>query len=143
MEYVYDRQQSNLAANPHRRTQMPKAHPLKTGPLSSITAAAMGEAVRRARLAAGLSQSALGDRIGASRFWVAQFEQGKPSAELGLALKAVHAVGLSLAIGISAEDVRAGSSRHTPAPATHLGAPSPIPQVSLDQLIRTAKGNRT
>ncbi len=120
---------------------MPKAHPLKTGPLSSITAAAMGEAVRQARLKAGLSQSALGDRIGASRFWVAQFEQGKPSAELGLALKAVQAVGLSLAIAASGEDVRVGSSRHTSASTVPPGAPSPIPQISLDQLILTAKGN--
>jgi hypothetical protein len=40
----------------------------------------------------------LGQRIGASRFWVAQFEKGKPSAELGLALRALHALGLKVSV---------------------------------------------
>ena len=62
----------------------------------SVTPAAVGALVRDARIAAGLSQSQLGKRIGASRFWVAQFEKGKPSAELGRALKAVQAIGLTV-----------------------------------------------
>jgi HTH-type transcriptional regulator/antitoxin HipB len=37
--------------------------------------------------------------MGASRFWVAEFEAGKPRAEIGLVLKAIHAVGLGLTIG--------------------------------------------
>ena len=64
----------------------------------SINSAAVGALVRQSRLKAGLSQTDLGQRIGASRFWVAQFEKGKPSAELGLALKAMHAVGLTVLI---------------------------------------------
>jgi DNA-binding XRE family transcriptional regulator len=64
----------------------------------SINSAAVGELVRQARLTAGLTQTDLGQRIGASRFWVAQFEKGKPSAELGLALKAMHALGLTILI---------------------------------------------
>src|SRR5437764_4243769 len=64
----------------------------------SINSAAVGALVRQARLAAGLSQTDLGQRIGASRFWVAQFEKGKPSAELGLALKALHALDLTVLI---------------------------------------------
>lgn len=55
----------------------------------SVTPATVGAQVREARTAAGLSQSQLGARIGASRFWVAQVEKGKLSAEL--ALKALHA----------------------------------------------------
>lgn len=64
----------------------------------SINSAAVGALVRQARLTAGLSQTDLGQRIGASRFWVGQFEKGKPSAELGLALKAMHALGLTFVI---------------------------------------------
>jgi HTH-type transcriptional regulator / antitoxin HipB len=64
----------------------------------SINSAAVGALVRQARLMAGLSQTDLGQRIGASRFWVAQFEKGKPGAELGLALKAMHALGLTVVI---------------------------------------------
>jgi DNA-binding XRE family transcriptional regulator len=64
----------------------------------SINSASVGALVRQARLTAGLSQTGLGQRIGASRFWVAQFEKGKPSAELGLALKAMHALGLTVLI---------------------------------------------
>ena len=63
-----------------------------------INSAAVGALVRQARMAAGLSQTELGQRIGASRFWVAQFEKGKPSAELGLALKAMDALGLTVHI---------------------------------------------
>lgn len=111
-----------------------------TAPNKTVTAAVMGDAVRQARLAAGLSQSALGDRIGASRFWVAQFEQGKPSAELGLALKAMHAVGLSLAIGIGQAHGHAAASDETAGHARGANTQSPIPQVSLDQLILSARG---
>lgn len=64
----------------------------------SVTPAIVGALVRDARTAAGLSQSELGARIGASRFWVAQFEKGKPSAELGLALKALQALGLTVRV---------------------------------------------
>lgn len=63
-----------------------------------INPAVVGAFVRKGRNAAGLTQTQLAERIGASRFWVAAFEKGKPSAELGLALKAVQALGLSIRI---------------------------------------------
>lgn len=65
---------------------------------SNVNAATIGALVRDTRTAAGLTQTELADRIGASRFWVAEFEKGKPSAELGLALKALHALGLAVQI---------------------------------------------
>lgn len=64
--------------------------------INSIT---VGAFVREGRDAAGLTQTQLADRIGASRFWVAAFEKGKPGAALGLALKAIHALGMTLQIG--------------------------------------------
>ena len=63
-----------------------------------LNSAAVGSLVRETRMAAGLTQTQLAERIGASRFWVAAFEKGKPSAELGLALKAIHALGLAITI---------------------------------------------
>ena len=63
-----------------------------------INPAVLGALVRETREAAGLTQTQLAERIGASRFWVAAFEKGKPSAELGLALKAIQALGLSIRI---------------------------------------------
>ncbi|MEP6779929.1 MAG: helix-turn-helix domain-containing protein [Gemmatimonadaceae bacterium] len=66
---------------------------------NSINSAALGALVREARETARFSQTQLAERIGASRFWVAAFEKGKPSAELGLALKAIQALGLTLHIG--------------------------------------------
>ena len=66
--------------------------------LSYVNAATVGALVREARTTAGLTQTELANRIGASRFWVAEFEKGKPSAELGLALQALHALGLAMQI---------------------------------------------
>ncbi len=103
------------------------------GPMQkSVTPATVGALVRDARTAAGLSQSELGARIGASRFWVAQFEKGKPSAELGLALKALQALGLSVRVetrtpGAAVEKRQATRER--------AAGRSPIPQVDLGGII--------
>lgn len=87
----------------------------------NINSAAVGALVRQARLAVGVSQTDLGRRIGASRFWVAQFEKGKPSAELGLALKAMHALGLTIVIGSNTGSTPGTRSRGlTKARQTHL-----------------------
>ena len=80
-----------------------------------INPAVLGSLVREARDAAGLSQTQLAERIGASRFWVAAFEKGKPSAELGLALKAIQALGLTIDIAPSHElSARTPRGRATP-----------------------------
>ncbi len=68
-----------------------------------LNSAAVGALVRATRVAASLTQTQLAERIGASRFWVAAFEKGKSSAELGLALKAIHALGLAITIAPSNE----------------------------------------
>ncbi|MDB4914567.1 MAG: putative DNA-binding protein [Gemmatimonadetes bacterium] len=60
----------------------------------------IGALVRQARMDAGLSQTDLGHKIGASRYWVAEFEQGKPRVEFGLVLKTFRALGLSLTIDV-------------------------------------------
>ena len=54
----------------------------------------LGAAVRDARLRQGLTQAELAVRIDVSRQWIISLEQGKASAELGTALRAVAALGL-------------------------------------------------
>ena|SRR5665213_1542003 len=58
----------------------------------------IGALTRETRLEAGLTQAQLGEKIGASRFWVSEFERGKPWAEWGLALRALKALDLALTI---------------------------------------------
>jgi transcriptional regulator with XRE-family HTH domain len=91
----------------------------------------LGAIVRSARLAAGLTQAQLGKRIGASRFWVADFEAGKPRAEIGRALKALHALGLELKIRVVGE--QGTDETRVPEPARV------IPQVvDLSEVLRKA-----
>lgn len=60
------------------------------------TVETLGELVRDQRKQRSWSQSQLAEKIGASRLWVGQFEKGKETVELGLALKALRALDLSL-----------------------------------------------
>jgi len=59
------------------------------------TARDLGAAVRDARRHRGWSQADLANRVGSSRQWVNAFEQGKPTAEVGLALRVLAALGLA------------------------------------------------
>ncbi len=60
------------------------------------TVGTLGELVRDQRKQRGWSQSQLAEKVGVSRLWVGQFENGKESVELGLVLKALRALDLSL-----------------------------------------------
>lgn len=53
---------------------------------------------RGRRLDLGLSQAELAQRAHVSRKWIYQFEQGKQTAELGLVLRVLDALGLTLEI---------------------------------------------
>ena len=102
-----------------------------------INPAVVGALVREGREAAGLTQTQLAERIGASRFWVAAFEQGKPSVELGLALKAIQALGLVISIAPShTPSVGTPSARATP-PETR-SAHSLTDGITLDRVIAHA-----
>lgn len=65
------------------------------------TISTLGELVRDQRKQRGWSQSLLAEKVGVSRLWVGQFENGKESVELGLVLKALRALDLSLEAGLS------------------------------------------
>lgn len=85
-----------------------------------------GALVRRTRREAGLTQQALAERIGVSRFWLAAFERGKEGVELGLVLRTLKALGITVRAGIELTDpvdaaVRA-PARDTRIPHVDLGA---------------------
>jgi HTH-type transcriptional regulator / antitoxin HipB len=54
----------------------------------------LAQVVREQRKQRGLSQQRLSELVGVSRQWIVALEQGKPTAELGLVLQALSAIGL-------------------------------------------------
>ncbi len=58
----------------------------------------LASAARGRRLDLGLSQADLAVRAGVSRQWLNAFEGGKPTAELGLAMRLLDALGLRLEV---------------------------------------------
>jgi HTH-type transcriptional regulator/antitoxin HipB len=58
----------------------------------------LAQAVRDRRRHLGLSQRSLAERVGASRQWIVALEQAKPTAEVGLVLKTLSALGLRIDI---------------------------------------------
>jgi HTH-type transcriptional regulator/antitoxin HipB len=65
-------------------------------PLRTVTD--IGALIRDRRRGLKLDQAELADMIGVSRLWVNQVERGKPGAGLGLVLRALEAVGVTLAV---------------------------------------------
>jgi transcriptional regulator with XRE-family HTH domain len=53
----------------------------------------LGELVLDGRRRLGWSQSELAKRVGASRYWVSEFENGKVTVEVGLVLSALSELG--------------------------------------------------
>ena len=56
----------------------------------------IGLLVQDTRLSRGWSREQLAERIGATRQWVRTLEDGKPRLELGLTLRALTALGMTL-----------------------------------------------
>jgi HTH-type transcriptional regulator / antitoxin HipB len=59
----------------------------------------LGAAIRAGRRALGLGQADLAARVGVRRQWVIKIEAGKSTAEVGLVLRTLKALGLKLEIG--------------------------------------------
>lgn len=70
----------------------------------------LGELVRDQRKQRGWSQSQLAEKVGVSRLWVGQFENGKETVELGLVLKVLRALDLNLEAGLPKNRLLAGQS---------------------------------
>jgi HTH-type transcriptional regulator/antitoxin HipB len=60
------------------------------------TAADLGAFIRERRVKLALDQSGLAEKAGTSRKWIVEVEQGKPRAEIGLVLRTLKALGVSL-----------------------------------------------
>jgi DNA-binding XRE family transcriptional regulator len=85
--------------------------------------------VRTRRHEVGLTQTALADRIGATRQWVNALESGRPRIELGLALRALAALGMTLnlrATDQAAERETLGESAREALDVPSTGAPSTV-----------------
>lgn len=63
------------------------------------TAKELGLLARERRTALGWTQDALAQKVGVSRVWVVHFERGKPTTQLGLALRALKELGVTVNAG--------------------------------------------
>jgi len=63
----------------------------------------LAAAVRGRRLKLGLSQARVAKQAGVSRQWLSEFESGKPTAELQLMIRLVHALGMHLSLEVPGE----------------------------------------
>jgi HTH-type transcriptional regulator/antitoxin HipB len=75
------------------------------------TAADLGAFIRERRTTLGMDQIALSKKAGTSRKWLVEVEQGKPGAEIGLILRTLKSLEVSI-------DMEADSSVATPPPGT-------------------------
>lgn len=73
----------------------------------------LATSIRGRRLELGLTQVELARRAGVARSWLASVERGKPGAEVGLILRLLEALGLSLHVGAPDRDEAAHDRRPT------------------------------
>lgn len=78
------------------------------GQMQIRTTHALGATARGRRQKLKLSQTAVGKKAGVSRQWLADFEAGKPTVELGRVLSVLAALGLVL--DVASPDTRPASS---------------------------------
>jgi HTH-type transcriptional regulator / antitoxin HipB len=83
--------------------------------------------VRGRRLSLGLSQEQAATRAGVSRQWVGALESGKPTAELGLVLGLLDALGLNLDLAARDGEGRAAAAVDLDAVLDFNMAPTYIP----------------
>ena len=62
------------------------------------TARELGALIKDRRRALKLSQFELAARIGVRRLWIVELEKGKPTAQIGLVLRALKALGTPIDI---------------------------------------------
>lgn len=74
------------------------------------TATDLGAFIRERRTNLGMDQAALAKKAGTSRKWLVEVEQGKPGAEIGLILRTLKSLEISI-------DLEAEPSVATPPPS--------------------------
>jgi len=88
----------------------------------------IGSLIRDRRSQLGWNQEELASRIGVSRLWIVQLEKGKPTAQIGLVLRTLKELGLTLDTSVA----KTTGSRRTGAGA-----------VDLDRIIQSARPARS
>ncbi len=89
------------------------------------TAGDIGVLIRDRRREARLTQGALADRVGVSRQWLSDMERGKSTAEIGLVMNTLDALGVVLRVDELAFD------HEIPTPA------------DIDAIVREARKKRS
>jgi HTH-type transcriptional regulator/antitoxin HipB len=74
------------------------------------TATDLGAFIRERRTKLGMDQTALAKKAGTSRKWLVEVERGKPGAEIGLILRTLKSLEISI-------DLEVDSSVATPPPS--------------------------
>ena len=87
----------------------------------------LGLVIRDRRRKLGLSQTVLARKVGVGRQWVVAIERGKSRAELGLVLRTISALGLS---------ITSEADNRPPRPADDL-AP-----IDIDAVVSNARHDR-
>ncbi|MFT8953416.1 MAG: helix-turn-helix domain-containing protein, partial [Gluconobacter sp.] len=64
-----------------------------------FNAADIGSQIREKRLAQGMNQTVLAKKLGCSRKWVSDIEQGNETAEIGRVLRALAMLGIKIFVG--------------------------------------------
>jgi len=63
------------------------------------TATDLGAFIRERRTKLGMDQNSLAKKAGTSRKWLVEVEQGKPGAEIGLILRTLKSLDISIDLG--------------------------------------------
>ncbi len=90
------------------------------------TAQDLGQAIRSRRKALGWNQARLAKEIGVSRQWLIDIERGKPRAELGLVLRALYTLDLSL--HVAEQDANPEATLSASVPSNHSRSTLPLAQ---------------
>ena len=90
------------------------------------TAVDIGALIRDRRIKLGLKQQALAEKVGVSRQWLIEVEKGKQRAELGLVLRTIEALGISLVT----EDI--------PSPEDRMRSQA----IDIDRIVNAAREKR-
>lgn len=88
----------------------------------------LGLVIRQQRRHLGLNQTDLASRVGVGRQWIVAIEHGKARAELGLVLRTLAALDLTLAVD------GGGNAR--------MRKDSSVAPIDIDAVVDAAKGRR-
>jgi len=91
----------------------------------------LGALIRDHRNRLGLDQKSLAEKVGVSRQWIVEVEQGKPRAEIGLLLRTISALGIVLDAETAPKEPKEKTASH--------GADA---YVDIDSIVDSARRKR-